>query len=252
MKRKSAYLGGLMLAALGTLAGCSQATPNGGTTPATTRVVVASSEQSGITVTGRGEAKAAPDVAYFEIGVDLDAPSVAQARSAAAKAADSVITSLKKNGVEPRDIQTSSLSVAPRYEYSGGKDRITGYGVSARLTVKARDLDRVGKLIDDATLAGGNATRVEGIRFDFDDPAKLRDAAREQAVGDARRKAGELARLAGVSLAGPVLVEEIQTSASLPPTVTLEASGSDLARTPIERGTGSLAVEVRVRWAIKG
>lgn len=251
---KSRFLGlsimGITFAA--GLAGCSSARQDGaGSSQTPAQIVLASPEQTGITVTGRGEAKAAPDVAFFDVGVEIDAPSVAAARNGAAKAADGVIAALKSGGVDARDIQTSSLSVMPRHEYAGGKDRIAGYTVSTSVTVKVRDLDKLGKLIDDATLAGGNASRVQGIRFGFDEPDKLRDSARERAVADARRRAAELARLSGVTLLGPITVEEIQASTFLPPTVMLEGATQDAARMPVERGTGSLALEVRVRWAIK-
>ena len=102
---------------------------------------------------------------------------------------------------------------------------------------------------DEAVEAGGNATRVNGIRFGFDDPSKLRDDARQRAVADARRRAEELARLSGIKLGGPITVEELASNQTPAPTLALESA--DVARMPIERGTGSVSVEVRVRWAIR-
>lgn len=201
-------------------------------------------------MTGRGEASAAPDVAFFDVGVEADASSVARARTAAAKAAEQVIGALKRHGVEAKDMQTSSLTISPRYDQAAGRERIVGYTVTTSVNVKARNLDTLGRLIDEATAAGGNATRVNGIRFGFDDPARLRDDARKQAVADARRRAEELARLSGLRLGGPVTIEEVAVNEATLPTMPLE--GADVARMPIERGTGSVAVEVRVRWGITG
>ncbi|MCC6902089.1 MAG: SIMPL domain-containing protein [Polyangiaceae bacterium] len=237
---------------LAALAGCNHpgsAPPT--TTPASPpQVSIHSPDPSGVSVTGRGEAQAAPDVAFFDVGVEVDAPTVGAARTSAAKSAERVIAALKKNGVAAKDIQTASLSIQPRYDHVAGRDKITGYGVTTSVTVKARNLDQIGSLIDDAIAAGGNATRVNGIRFGFDDPSRLRDDARQRAVADARRRAEELARLSGVKLAGPITVEELAQREAMPTTVTLESA--DVARMPIERGTGSVAVEVRVRWAIQG
>jgi uncharacterized protein YggE len=189
-------------------------------------------------------------VAFFDVGVEVAAPSVDAARTGAAKAAERVIGALKKGGVDAKDIQTASLSISPRYEHAAGRERIAGYTVTTSVTVKARNLDALGRLVDEATDAGGNATRVNGIRFGFDDPARLRDDARQRAVTDARRRAEELARLSGVKLGGPITIEEVAVNQALPTTVTLESA--DVARMPIERGTGSVAVEVRVRWGIQG
>lgn len=237
----------LSLAALATLAGCTAASSAPASAP---QVSVNAPDPSGVSVTGRGEAMAPPDVAFFDVGVDVAATSVSAARADAARSAERVITALKKNGVDSKDIQTASLSVSPRYDHVGGRDRITGYSVSTSVTVKARNLDGIGSLIDEAINAGGNATRVNGIRFGFDDPSKLRDDARQRAVADARRRAEELARLSGIKLGGPITVEELAANQSSPPTVMLESA--DVARMPIERGTGSVSVEVRVRWAIQG
>lgn len=248
--KKNVLLPVSLVGALVALSGCSQSTaPQPSQSPQPSpQVVLASPDPSGVSVTGRGEASAAPDIAFFDVGVDFDAPSVGAARNGAAKAAERVVGALKKNGVEAKDLQTSSLSISPRYDHTGGRERIVGYTVSTSVTVKAKNLDALGKLVDEATDAGGNATRVSGIRFGFDDPTRLRDGARERAVADARRRADELARLSGIKLGKPITIEEIQVSQSAPPTVTLE--GADATRMPIERGTGSVAVEVRVRWGI--
>ena len=235
-----------LVISMAALAGCTAANP---APPGAPQVSVNAPDPSGVSVTGRGEAMAAPDVAFFDVGVEVDALSVAAARTGAAKAADCVISALKKHGVDAKDIQTSSLSVSPRYDQVGGRDRITGYSVTTSVTVKARNLDQIGSLIDEAVEAGGNATRVNGIRFGFDDPSKLRDDARQRAVADARRRAEELARLSGIKLGGPITVEELASNQTPAPTVTLESA--DVARMPIERGTGSVSVEVRVRWAIR-
>jgi uncharacterized protein YggE len=184
-----------LVVSLAALAGCNATSAPPTATPAAPpQVSVHSPDPSGVSVTGRGEAQAAPDVAFFDVGVELDAPTVGAARTGAAKSAERIIASLKKNGVAAKDIQTSSLSIQPRYDHAAGRDRITGYSVTTSVTVKARNLDLIGSLIDDAIAAGGNATRVNGIRFGFDDPARLRDDARQRAVADARRRAEELAQ----------------------------------------------------------
>jgi uncharacterized protein YggE len=235
-----------LVISMAVLAGCTAANPAPAGAP---QASVNAPDPSGVSVTGRGEAMAAPDVAFFDVGVEVDAPSVGAARTGAAKSAERVISALKKHGVDSKDIQTASLSVSPRYDHVGGRERITGYSVTTSVTVKARNLDQIGSLIDEAVEAGGNATRVNGIRFGFDDPSKLRDDARQRAVADARRRAEELARLSGIKLGGPITVEELASNQTPAPTLALESA--DVARMPIERGTGSVSVEVRVRWAIR-
>jgi uncharacterized protein YggE len=242
---------GALGALLVSLSACSQtAAPQGSQSPSDVRVVMASPDSAGVSVVGRGETTAPPDTGFFDVGVEVDAPSVALARDGAAKAADRVIGALARGGVDKKDIQTNALSVMPRMDYTGQRERIVGYSVHTSVMVKVRKLDNIGKLVDDSLAAGGNAARISGVRFGFEDPTALRDKAREQAVADARRKAEQLARLSGVTLTGPISVEETQFHATPPPMVTLE--GADATRMPIERGTGLVAVDVKVRWGIKG
>ena len=65
------------------------------------------------------------DLAFGERlgGVDFGA-------CAAAEAADALVSSLKKNGIAEKDIQTTGLSIQPNYDYSKSTPRLTGYTVT--------------------------------------------------------------------------------------------------------------------------
>ncbi len=210
-------------------------------------MLLAKAEDSSILVLGRGETSKATDTGYFDVGVEVSANTVAKARQGAAEGAARVISALENAGIDKKDLQTSSLAVGPNYSPDG---RVTGYTVSTSVSVKVRKLDDMGRLIDSATAAGGNATRINGIRFGIEDAEGLRAHARERAVRDARSRAEELARLAGVKLGAPIAIEEVNSQSSFPVTMPTE-EGADFTRMPVERGTGTIAVEVRVRWAIQ-
>ena len=49
--------------------------------------------------------------------------------------------------------------------YKERESVIVGYQVNNQLTVKVRDLDSVGVIIDQVTEAGGNLTRFQGLSF---------------------------------------------------------------------------------------
>lgn len=216
-----------------------------------TTVVSGPQETTGISVTGRGEVQAPSDTGYFDVGVQVTAKTVAEARDGAAKAADAVISSLKKNGIDEKDIKTTGLSIQPQYEYprNGGQPRITGYMVTNTVNVKVRKLDSFSKVLDDAVAAGGDAVRIQSIYFGIEDNEKLLQQAREAAMKDAKAKAEQLAKLGGVALGKPLMITE---SESTPPTPRLAAEAKGLADvaqpTPIEPGTGSVVVQVSVRW----
>lgn len=233
---------GMLLGALSS--GC--AATGGAKSPG--QLVVVNPGDTGILVDGHGEISVPPDIATLSVGVEFTGKTVAEARSGAAQAASGVIASLERNKVEKKDIQTDGLSIQPRYEQGGDRvQRIVGYTVTNTVSAKVRDLSRVGRVVDDAASAGGDAVRINGIAFSIDDPTQVRTSARERAVADARRKAEQLAKLTGVSLASPIAVEEVSFRS---PVVTLSRAVVAEASTPIEPGESTVTLDVRVRWEI--
>ena len=159
--------------------------------------------QSGISVSGEGSIDLVPDLALLNVGVETMAESVSQAREEAAQAMDAVIAAVKAQGMEDKDIQTRAFNIWPQYEYQNNSRSLVGYTVSNSATVKIRNIDNAGPIIDDVANAGGNATRIDGIRFTVEDPKPHMAALREAAFQDAMSKAEHLATLAGVEL-GPL------------------------------------------------
>jgi uncharacterized protein YggE len=240
------------IALLGLLAlvpGCGQAATGPAGSSSGQTVLLTKADAPSIQVQGRGESTASTDTGYFDVGVEVTAPSVATARQRAAAGAARVIAALEKNGVAKKDIQTSAVNVNPTYGQMDG--RITGYSVFTSVNVVVRNLDSMGKLIDDATLAGGDAARVNGIRFGIENSEGLRAQAREKAVADAKKRAEQLAQLSGVKLGAPLAIEEVAVNNFMPMPMGGEAADAT-ARMPIERGSGTIAVEVKVRWSIQG
>jgi hypothetical protein len=166
------------------------------------------SEPQGLSVSGEGRASAAPDVAVLGLGVSAKASTVDAANSQAQEAMSDLLDSLEANGVQEKDIQTTSFSIHPEYDYRNDEQVLTGYRVSHMLQVKVRDIDKAGEVIDDAVEAGGDLLQVQSISFTIDDTTALRSEAREEAVTDAQAKAEELATLAGVTLGDPTYITE--------------------------------------------
>ncbi len=178
----------------------------------------------GIWAIGESTLSLEPDVSYINIGVSSRADSVADARSQAAEAMDAIILAVKVHGLTDLDIQTTSFSIRPQYDWVEstedgqrvGMEVLVGYEVnnSARLTVW--DLDAVGQIIDDAAEAGGDATRIRGISFSVESPEQYEESLRESAVADALAKAEHLAELAGVSVGKLTYIGRVGAAAPTP------------------------------------
>jgi uncharacterized protein YggE len=212
-------------------------------------------ETRGISVTGDGSVTVRPDTAWIDFGVQATANTVAAARTQAADAMVKVIDALKANGIAETDIQTTSFSIQPQYDYppDGGTPTLRGYvvanTVSAKIKGDANALgERAGTIIDAVAAAGGNLTTVSGVRFSLEDPTAAMSDARARAFADARKKAEELAGLASVTLGDPIVISE-GSSASMPIYGKGDYFAADGA-TPIQAGELQVAVNVSVTFAI--
>ena len=204
-----------------------------------------------ITVTGMGEVKAAPDQADFSTGVVTEAATAREALAANAKAMNAVMATLNKLGVPDKNIQTSNLSLSPRYQSCKPgvpcPQRITGYEVSNTVSVST-DLEKTGAVLDALVASGSN--RIDGIGFSIREPKPLLTKARAEAVKDAVDRAGTIAKAAGVTL-GPILA--IQEGGAQPPQPVYRAMAKMAfeAATPVAGGEQSVAASVSITWAIK-
>ena len=130
-----------------------------------------------ITVTGQGKVKYTPDVGYINAGVTSDGNTAAEAWQKNAEIVQKLFAVLKKNGVDPKDMQTSGLNVAPKYIYPKDKaPELVGFTASYTLNVTVRRLDDMGKVLDGLVADGANANM--GISFGCSDPEKLMDEGR--------------------------------------------------------------------------
>ncbi len=248
MNRKRLILAGALFAPLAlTIAACGDKTTRIETPP--------DDAVRGITVSGEGKVQAKPDLALIQLGVSVLAPTVAGARTQAATSMDAIISSIKGNGVDEKDIQTTQLYISAEYDYnSNGTQTLRGFRVNNTVSAKIREIDNTSKVIDDAVGAGGNDTQIQGISFTIDKPETLQDEAREKAVGDAKARAETLARASGVSLGSPIAIVE---GAAVSPPVPYAAgrAAADLAQefesTPVLTGELDVVVNVTVTWSIE-
>ena len=97
-----------------------------------------------------------------------------------------------------------------------GSEELVGYRVRNNVTAKIRDLDTIGAVIDDAILAGGDATRFDDLRFTVEDTSEVMEDLREAAVMDAMDKAQRMADTAGVTLGSLAYIADARGAGSSP------------------------------------
>ena len=101
--------------------------------------------------------------------------------------------------------------------------------------------------------SGGNDAVVQGISFGVDNPEKLREQARRQAVQMAKAQAQQMADAAGEKLGKLISISESTSGGAAPynsPAVFRDAIQTDVP-TPIETGNLEISITVSVLYAIE-
>lgn len=212
---------------------------------------ITTNKTDNFTVTGTGKVDAKPDQAVISVGLMKEGPTVKATKDLLDTANNAIIAAVKKLGIDAKDIQTSGYNINPLYDYREGKPNLRVYQGSANLTIKIRDLEKVGDLTEAATNAG--ATQVGGLSFEIADKTKLENEAREKAVAQAKQTAENAARIAGFKLGRVVNYNEDFGGMPIPIYArTLEAKAADQAPAPqIEPGTNEITVTVSLSYEIR-
>jgi uncharacterized protein YggE len=208
-----------------------------------------------IVVTGEGRAEMVPDIALIDLGVVKDAKTAREALDANTKAMTEILGALKDAGIEERDLQTSGFMINPQYQYpqsSNGENPppvLTGFQVTNTVTLRVRDLAKLGEILDKSVTLGANQSG--GIRFTNDKPDTAVSAARKKAVENAMAKAKELTEAAGVGLGRVLEISETTYRAEpMPMMRSMAKDYAESAAVPIAAGENSYSVTVNVTFAL--
>lgn len=204
-----------------------------------------------LSLSAEGETLASPDMATINIGVQSEAPTAQAAMSANSAKMNAVVAAIRAAGVAERDIQTSGLNLNPQYVYEPNQSpRLTGYQASNTVTIRLRDLARVGPVVD-ATVSSG-ANTINGITFGLQNPDAAENSAREDAVKALTAKAELYARATGYRISRLVSLSESGGYTPSPPVpmmaraVAMDAGGS----TPVAGGELSVRMNVSATYEL--
>lgn len=203
-----------------------------------------------LSVTAEGRSLRTPDLAVFDAGVATQGKTAVEALAANSTAMERVIAQLRRAGIAERDIQTSNLAVEPVYSdpnreaalaarYSGQPyvapppeasiPKIVGYRARNSVSVRQRNLENFGRVID--TLVAAGANQVNGPSFTMDDPDPVLDEARVEAVRKARQRAELYAEASGLRVARILSISE-GGGHNGPPPIVFARMASDAAAPP--------------------
>ncbi len=200
-----------------------------------------------LSVSASADAKRVPDVATISTGVVTQATDANAAMRANAVQMDKVMKAIRAAGIAERDIQTSGISLNPQYKYAENTPpTITGYQANNTVSVKVRDLSKLGKVLD--TLVEQGANQVNGPSFEVDKPDEAYDEARLGALKKAKARAQTYADALDLKVRRIVSISE--GGASMPrPMPMVRAMASDAMmnkETSVSPGETTLSVDLEV------
>ncbi len=185
-----------------------------------------------------GESTRVPDIAIISAGVITRSRSAAGAMQENAQRMERVIAALRAVGIAERDIQTSSVSLNPEYDYQENQPpRLTAYSASNQVTIRFRDIRNSGRVLD--VLVAQGANQINGPTLTLDRPQLALDEARANAVAVGRARAQLYASALGMQVVRVVSLSESGGHYAPPPPPPM-AERSDMmataAKTPILPG----------------
>jgi uncharacterized protein len=210
-------------------------------------LVVAGFASANVSVSGTGKVTYVPNLVYVSAGVSSEGKTANEAWQKNEEVVKKLFDVLKTFGIDPKDMKTTGLSIAPRYvTHTDREPELVGYTATYDLNVTVRKLDEAGRVLDG--LADNGANRHMSLAFGHSDIDKMMDEVRMKAAADARKKAELYVTAAGGSLGQLLSISEGQES--VPQYFAFERDVKAAPGLPIAAGTQDLTVNIRVVYAI--
>lgn len=209
--------------------------------------IAAAAEGTLLNISSNAEATRVPDVATLSAGVVTQAADGNSAMRQNAQQMDKVLAAIKAAGIAERDVQTSGVSLNPQYRYADNEaPKITGYQASNTVSLKVRDIAKLGKVLD--ALAAQGANQINGPSFEIDQPEPVYDEARLAALKKAQARAQTYAKSLGLQVRRIVSISENAGGGYNPmPRMRAMAAGAAMDKaTPVAPGESTVSVNLDV------
>jgi len=158
-------------------------------------------------VEGSAEIRVEPDTLHLSVAIEATDPQIAPAKASVDERARKLIESCKRLEIKDQDITSTSLQMAPEYDYQRNEGRkFLGTKVRRDIDVVLRKLDRYSELVQaivSAQIGQITSTTMSSSRGD-----KIVEEAQQKALADARARADRLAAASAQALGAAYSISE--------------------------------------------
>ncbi|MDR3519712.1 MAG: SIMPL domain-containing protein [Candidatus Pacebacteria bacterium] len=224
---------------------------------------------------GEGDVSAVPNLATISFTLVGDAANMQDAQTKVTAKETAVLNFLNTDGIAKGDIQTQDYSSYPQYQnqnavcpptpipMSGGivsniavycppsKQILTGYETSENISVKVRDLTKVGAVV--AGIGTIGVSNISGPNYSIENQDALQEQARKIAITNAEAKAQTLAKDLGINLVRIVNFSEDNGSPIMyPKAMAMTVSSTANASAPaLPTGENKITSNVTITYEIR-
>lgn len=160
--------------------------------------------QRTFSVDGMASRYVKPDTANLSVSTKVTDASAREVQKEASEIITDTVDALKDLGLEDKEIRTGDYQINPEYKYDDDTNErsIYAYSINVSLVIKTKKIDKVSDILDAATSAGIN--QVNSFYFSIEDIEDIQEELKLDAIDNAKEKAEEQAKVAGLKL-GKVL-----------------------------------------------
>jgi uncharacterized protein len=160
-----------------------------------------------ISINGTSEIILPADQINFTVQIKIIDESIEASKKNNDKFLDSLLTTLKKIGINSKDIEVSPITLGKNYEYDQNRERKQkGFFTEIRVTFLLKDLSKYYDLTN--SIAISNYYEIVNSSYSISDYEQQHKSAYEKALNAAKEKAEYMTRTLGVKLGEVLEIDE--------------------------------------------
>jgi uncharacterized protein len=203
-----------------------------------------------VTVVGSGQVQGVPDTLTADAGIEFTAPDVTSAMNQTNERQQAVINALVGAGIDRKDISTTEVTLQAQYSTPGpnGTATIAGYRATNTTKVKIHPPDAASRMLALIVGTGGDAARINSVRYSIADDSQLVKDARARAFTDAKNRADQYAQLSGLRLGKVLSISESTAGSPAPGGPPPQRAMPSMV--PLEPGQQTVSFSVTAIWEL--
>jgi uncharacterized protein len=197
--------------------------------------------QPTVDVTGEGVVRVVPDEVTINVGVENTGKNVKELKSENDRIVDEVFATVKRMGIDEKDVQTEYIRLSKNYEYN---TKTYNYAANQSISIKVKDLKKYESLINGLMDSGIN--RIDGISFTSSNMTALESQARKKAVENAKMKAQEYTQVLNQTIGKAISISEFRAINNPQPMYKTMAMSADSLEGQQTLAPGEMEIRVNV------